>query len=88
MNPLGSSNTNRAPVNVVLNNIAETINFAKSFQSPQAFMSELQKQNPQEAQRLAWLSRTLKNPMQAAVQALSEQGITPEQMRILLGQKR
>ena len=86
MNPLG--NGQRPPVNAVLNSLAETINFARSFQSPEAFMRELQRQNPEQAQRLMWLGRTLKNPMQSAIQALTEQGITPEQLQILLGQKR
>lgn len=89
MNPLGSKqNFNKAPVNVVINNLAETINFAKSFRSPEDFMFELHRQNPQEAHRIMQLSKTLKNPMQAAIQVLSEHGIAPEQIQALLGQKR
>lgn len=81
MNPLG----NAIPaVNPMLQNLAETIRFAKTFQSPSAFMSEMQKHNPQMVQYLSQLSQMLKNPSLAAQQILAQQGITPDQIQGLL----
>lgn len=87
MNPLGNNIPSMAPVNPMLQNIADTINFAKSFKSPQAFMQELQRQNPQMAQQLIQLSQTVNNPMMAAQQMLAQQGITPKQLSAVLGQR-
>lgn len=84
MNPLGNM---IAPVNPIAHNIAETLRFARSFQSPDAFMQELQRQNPQMAQQLAHLAQTMKNPMQVAQQMLAQQGITPQQILSQIAQK-
>lgn len=84
MNPLGS---NKPAINPMIQNIAETLRFARSFQSPEAFMQELQRQNPQMAQQLAHLAQTVKNPSAAAQQMLAQQGITIEQLQAALGQK-
>ncbi len=86
MNPLGNNKIN-APVNPMLQSIAETIRFAQTFKSPEAFMQELQKQNPQMAQQLMQLSQTVKNPMQTAQQMLAQQGITPQHLSAVLTQK-
>ena len=75
MNPLGS-----ATINPTLQNLAEIIRFAQSFQSPAAFMQELQRQNPQMAQQIMHLSQTIQNPSMAAQQMLAQQGITPQQL--------
>ena len=85
MNPLGN-NKATAPVNPMLQNIAETLRFAQTFKSPQAFMQELQRQNPQMAQQLMQLSQTLQNPLQTAQQMMAQQGITPQQLSSVLGQ--
>ena len=77
MNPLGN---NLQGINSALQNIAETIRFAQSFQSPGMFLQELQRQNPQMAQYLMQLAQMLKNPSAAAQQMLAQQGITPEQL--------
>lgn len=84
MNPLGSGIPS---VNPMVQNIANTLRFAQSFKSPEAFMQELQRQNPQMAQHLMYLAQTVRNPSQAAQQMLAQQGITPEQLRAALGQK-
>jgi hypothetical protein len=86
MNPLGNNKIN-APVNPMLQSIAETIRFAQTFKSPEAFMQELQRQNPQMAQQLMQLSQTVKNPMQTAQQMLAQQGITPQHLSAVLTQK-
>lgn len=86
MNPLGNNKIN-SPVNPILQSIAETIRFAQTFQSPEAFMQELQKQNPQMAQQIMQLSQTVKNPMQTAQQMLAQQGITPQHLSAMLAQK-
>jgi hypothetical protein len=84
MNPLGSR---KPTINPMIQNIADTLRFARSFQSPEAFMQELQRQNPQMAQQLAYLAQTVKNPSQAAQQMLAQQGISFEQLQAALNQK-
>ena len=81
MNPLGNATP---AVNPMLQNLVDTIRFAKTFQSPAAFMSEMQKHNPQMVQYLSQLSQTLRNPSLAAQQILAQQGITPDQIQGLL----
>ena len=81
MNPLG----NAMPlVNPALQNLADVVRFAKTFQSPAAFMNELQRQNPQMTQYLMQLSHMLKNPSWTAQQLLTQQGMPPEQIQSLL----
>lgn len=82
MNPLGSAIVQQNPM---LQNLAETIRFARSFQSPQAFMQELQRQNPQMYQYMIQLSQTMQNPSAVAQQMMTQQGISPEQLNFLLG---
>ena len=82
MNPLGKA-TPAVPTNPMLENIAQTLRFARSFKSPDAFMQELQRQNPQMAQQIIQLSQTVGNPMLAAQQMLAQQGITPDQIQKL-----
>ena len=84
MNPLGNMTT---PANPMLQHIAETIRFAQTFRSPEAFMQELRKQNPEMAQRIAHLSQSLQNPSLTAQQMLAQQGITPQQFQALIAQK-
>lgn len=81
MNPLG--NFNMVP-NPALKNLAETIKFAKSFGSPQAFLQELQRQNPQMAQYLSQLSSTINNPVMTAYQMLAQQGLSLDQLNSLI----
>lgn len=87
MNPLGNSVPTAIPMNPMLQNIAETVRFAQTFQSPQAFMQELHRQNPQMAQHIMQLSQTVRNPMIAAQQMMAQQGITPEQLNAALGRR-
>lgn len=82
MNPLGNAIVQQNPM---LQNLAETIRFARSFQSPQAFMQEMQRQNPQMYQYMAQLSQTMQNPSAVAQQMMAQQGISPEQLNSLLG---
>ena len=86
MNPLGNNTPASIPVNPMLQSIAQTVRFAQTFKSPQAFMQELQRQNPQMAQQIMQLSQTVGNPMLAAQQMLAQQGITPEQLSAILRQ--
>ena len=84
MNPLNSNNLQPAQRlledNTAMSNLAETIRFARSFSSPQAFMQELQRQNPQGARQLQMLAQTLQNPMRYAMQQLSNHGINPQEL--------
>lgn len=84
MNPLGNNTPAAMPMNPLLMNISETVRFAQTFQSPQAFMQELQRHNPQMAQQIIQLSQTVRNPMLAAHQMMAQQGITPEQLNAAL----
>jgi hypothetical protein len=84
MNPLG----NRVPaMNPALQNIAETIRFAQTFKNPDAFIAELQRNNPEMAQYLMQLAHTIKNPSAAAEQMQAQQGITMQQLQAVLNQK-
>lgn len=87
MNPLGNNIPAAIPMNPMLQNIAETVRFAQTFQSPQEFMQELHRQNPQMAQHIMQLSQTVRNPMLAAQQMMAQQGITPEQLNAALGRR-
>lgn len=66
--------------NALLNNIRETVRFAKTFQSPEAFMQELSRQNPGWAQQIYALSRSVKNPLEYAIQQISAYGLSPQQL--------
>ena len=81
MNPFINTpiNTNQ-PKNPLLESLMGTIDFARSFQSPQAFMQSLQRENPAMYQQLVQLSQQISNPMQAAVQMLQQQGIDPQML--------
>jgi hypothetical protein len=85
VNPLGNGGgTPLMPVNPMLLGLSETIRFAQTFRSPEAFMQELQKQNPQMYQYLLQLSQQVRNPMETAVQMLNQQGISPQHLASLL----
>ena len=71
--------------NPKMQELANLINYAKTFETPQAFMQELQRQNPQMANYMMELSRNIKNPMQVAIQRLSEQGIDPQTFLSMIG---
>lgn len=73
--------------NNVMQELANMINYARSFQSPQAFMNALQRQNPQAAQQLIELSRNISNPYAYAMQRLQEQGISPQAFLQMLNQQ-
>lgn len=81
MNPLGNAIVQQNPM---IQNLAETIRFARSFQSPQAFMQEMQRQNPQMYQYMVQLSQTMQNPSAVAQQMMTQQGISPEQLNAML----
>ena len=73
--------------NNVMQELANMINYARSFQSPQAFMNALQRQNPQAAQQLIELSKNISNPYAYAMQRLQEQGISPQAFLQMLNQQ-
>ena len=79
MNPLGN-----VPMNPALQGIAETIRFARSFGSPQAFMQELQRQNPQMANSLMQLASQVRNPAAYAQQMMLQNGINPQELFSLI----
>ncbi len=74
------------PNNMMFQSLADSINYARTFQSPQAYMQALQRENPQAAEYLMNLSRTISNPYQYAMQRLSEQGISPQAFIQMLNQ--
>jgi hypothetical protein len=84
MNPLGTNSESVNLANPAIQGIAETLQLARSFQSPQAFIQELQKQNPEMAHYLMTLARTIQNPLATAHQLLAQRGITPHQINWLL----
>lgn len=87
MNPLGSgTNTTAVPLNPTLQNLAETLRFAKSFRNPSAFIQYVQKNNPEMARQLVQVAQTIKNPSAVAQQLMAQQGITPDQIQAILGQ--
>lgn len=71
---------------MAMQQLAKNINYARQFQSPEAFMQALQRENPQYAQYLMDLSCNISNPMQYAMQRLNEQGINPQQFMQMLNQ--
>jgi hypothetical protein len=73
--------------NNVMQELANMINYARRFQSPQAFMNALQRQNPQAAQQLIELSKNISNPYAYAMQRLQEQGISPQAFLQMLNQR-
>ena len=81
MNPLGSY------THPMIQQIQGLLSYARSFETPQAFMQELSKNNPQLAQTVAQLAQTVKNPEQCAMQMLAQQGINPQQISSLLAKK-
>lgn len=87
MNPLGNNTPKAAPaVNPALQNLADLLRFAKSFNSPAAFLQHIQRTNPEMTNRLMQVSQTVKNPSAMAQQLMAQQGITPEQIQSILGQ--
>ena len=87
MNPLGNNTPKAAPaVNPALQNLADLLRFAKSFNSPATFMQHIQKNNPEMARQLMQVAQTVKNPSAVAQQLMAQQGITPDQIRSILGQ--
>lgn len=81
MNPLGSY------THPMIQQLQGLLSYARSFATPQAFMQELSKNNPQLAQTVAQLAQTVKNPEQYAIQMLAQQGINPQQISSLLTKK-
>ena len=87
MNPLGNNTQKGAPaVNPALQNLADLLRFAKSFNSPAAFLQHIQRTNPEMARHLMQVSQTVKNPAAVAQQLMAQQGIPPEQIQSILGQ--
>ena len=87
MNPLGNgTGKSNLPSNPALQNIADLLRFAKSFNSPAAFMQHIQKNNPEMARQLMQVAQTVKNPSAVAQQLMAQQGITPDQIQSILGQ--
>ena len=82
-NPL-FNNLSQMQVNPMLQNLANILQEAKRYQSPQAYLQSLEKDNPQGYQYLMALSQQIKNPMGAAIEALNKQGISPQQLMELL----
>lgn len=72
------------PQNTALQGLVDTIKFAQTFKSPQAFLQVMQRENPQMYQYLMQLNQQIRNPMAAAAQMLNNQGINPQQLSAML----
>ena len=85
MNPLGNMpQRSTPPQNQALQSLADIIDFAQTFKSPDAFMQAMKRENPNMYQYLVQLNQQIKNPMQTASQMLMQNGITPEQFNALM----
>lgn len=87
MNPLGNGRGNYPPVNPMVNRIADAIQFAQTFSSPEEYMKHLQQNNPQMFQRITEMQKTVQDPMGYANRVLAEQGINPAQIAGMLQRK-
>lgn len=86
-NPLfnGGAPGNGTPNNnAIMQSIANDLNYLRRFQNPAQFWAALEKENPQAAQTLRQLERTMQNPMQVAMQELNSRGIDINQIMAML----
>lgn len=88
MNPLGNGRNNQPPMNPMEAQIADAINFARTFSSPEEYMKHLQANNPQMFQRIVEMQKTIQDPVSYANRVLSERGINPSQLAALLQQRK
>lgn len=88
MNPLGNGRgIQQPPMNPMMVQIADAINFARTFSSPQEYLKALQQNNPQMYQKIMELQHTVQDPMGYANRILAEQGINPNQLASMLQRK-
>lgn len=86
MNPLG--NGKQLPVNPVTAQIANAIQFARTFASPEEYMKNLQQYNPQMYQKIIDMQRSVQDPVAYANRVLAERGINPSQIVDMLQQRK
>lgn len=88
MNPLGNGNYGKQPpVNPLMTRIADAIQFARSFSSPEEYMKHLQQNNPQMFQKISEMQKTVQDPVSYANRILAERGIDPAQIAGMLQRK-
>ncbi len=86
-NPLfnGGAPGNGTPNNnAIMQSIANDLNYLRRFQNPAQFWAALERENPQAAQTLRQLEKTMQNPMQVAMQELNSRGIDINQIMAML----
>lgn len=89
MNPLGNGkSTQHPPMNPMTAQIANAIQFARTFSSPEEYMRNLQKNNPQMYQKIVEMQKTVQDPVGYANRVLAEQGINPAQIAGMLQQRK
>lgn len=86
MNPLG--NGKQPSMNPMTAQIANAIQFARTFSSPEEYMKNLQKNNPQMYQKIIEMQRTVQDPVAYANRVLAERGINPAQVAEMLQQRK
>lgn len=85
MNPLGNGNgVPQTPMNPMASQIANAIQFARTFSSPEEYMKNLQQHNPQMYQKILEMQKSVQDPMGYANRVLAQQGINPAQIADIL----
>ena len=90
MNPLGNGRMNQPQqpqVNPLVPQIANAIQFATSFGSPEEYMRHLQQNNPHMYQKIMEMQKNVQDPMGYANRILAERGINPSQIAQMLQRK-
>lgn len=90
MNPLGNGgmNNQQPRVNPMAAQVANAIQFARTFSSPEEYMQHLQKNNPQMYQKIVEMQKTVQDPVAYANRILAERGINPSQIASMLQQRK
>ena len=86
MNPLGNGRPQQPQMNPMTAQVANAIQFARSFSSPEEYMQNLQKNNPQMYQKIVEMQKTVQDPVAYANRILAERGINPAQIADMLRQ--
>lgn len=89
MNPLGNGKMGQQPpMNPMASRIASAIQFAQTFSSPEEYLAQLQRNNPQMYQRIMEMQKNVQDPTAYANRILAEQGINPAQIADMLQQRK
>ena len=89
MNPLGNGRPSLPrQLNPMTAQVAEAINFARTFSSPEEYLQNLQRNNPQMFQKIMEMQKTVQDPTAYANKVLAERGIDMSQLAGLLQQRK